>query len=187
MSLTTLSLAKEFCRVDTDDLDVSIQALIDGAESWFEKKFNIGLTEEAISEHVNGGGFRLHVSRNPIIAITSITDEETGLDLTATTYEIRDNSVIVTIPEARWDKGIRRWLIAYYGGYAGGGGDLYDEALEIPVPADIKTALLQLIDRGFENRGGKASEGAAGWSVTWSDFWTSDLAVLCGVRKKVLL
>jgi len=50
------------------------------------------------------------------------------------------------------------------------------ETLDIP-PA-VKAAILQLVRRMYDNRGGVTQESVAGWAVTWLDLVASDIALM---------
>jgi len=174
MSEISLSLAKSFCRVDNDELDTLVQAMLDGAESFVGGQCNIGLGQEVVTELVDGGGFRLTVTRNPIVSLTSITDMETEDELSEDDYELRDG-IIVRADDCRWDKGINNYQVVYVGGYSAAE-EGYEELPGEPIPPAIIMAVLQLVARSFENRGGKVSEGAAGWSAQWQNLWQTEIA-----------
>jgi len=64
----------------------------------------------------------------------------------------------------RW-KEDKQYTVKYVGGYSA-------------VPAGLKMAILHLIARAFDNRGGKERQGAEGWGVTWDNFADGEMRQL---------
>lgn len=82
---------------------------------------------------------------------------------------------------SRWMEGRGRWLVTYAGGWevpynesttTAGNDDGYPHYQ--PDPA-VQEAVLQLVRRMYDNRGGVSSESASGWSVNWEPLEESDI------------
>jgi hypothetical protein len=80
----------------------------------------------------------------------------------------------------RWMEGRGRYLLTYSGGYYTDecGSTTTSAPDGYPhwrAPAALKWAVLSLVRRAYDNRGGVASESALGWTVSWKDLQTSDI------------
>lgn len=163
---------KKFLRVSHDSDDDLIGTLIDGCQSWIESVCGIKLTESNYAGYMDGGGVSLWPEYRPVISVTSVTDNETGTAQSTDNYYLRYSSQIVHDGESRWSDGRGRWLVSYTAGYGGTGDDSID------VPNGLKVALMHLVRRAYDARGGPKSESAAGWSVSWEGLVSGDVGVL---------
>jgi len=163
---------KEFLRVSHDSHDDLIGTLIDGCQSWIESVCGIKLAESSYAGYMDGGGVSLWPEFRPVISITSVTDSETGTAESTDNYHLRFDSQVVHDGESRWSDGRGRWLVSYTAGYGGTGDDSVD------IPNGLKVALMHLVRRAYDARGGAGSESASGWSVTWEALMTGDIGLL---------
>ncbi len=163
---------KEFLRVSHDSHDDLIGTLIDGCQSWIESTCGIKLTESRYAGYMDGGGVSLWPEYRPIISIASVTDSETDTVESTDNYYLRYNSQVVHDGESRWGDGRGRWLVSYTAGYGGTGDD------SIEVPSGLKVALMHLVRRAYDARGGTKSEGASGWTANWDGLMSGDVGVL---------
>ncbi len=64
----------------------------------------------------------------------------------------------------QWAAGVQRWKVVYTAGFTA------DTA-----PSGLKHAILDLVYRGYTNRGSKSQQSAAGYGYSWQEMAGSDL------------
>lgn len=168
MSVTQLTMAKSYLQVSHSNDDPLIQLLLDSCEEYVERLCSIALVSAHWHEYLDGGGVALWPAHCPIRSITRIYDEEGMCDVDESVYFLRRNNQIVQDADTRWELGRGRWRVYYVGGY---GGDL-------GIPAGLSLAILTLVRRVYDNRGGRTTENASNWSVSWSELLVGDFARL---------
>lgn len=174
MSVVTAALAKRYLQVAHASDDALIQLLIDGAEEWLTKRLAIAWAEAVHTDYVDGGGVSLWPFAHPIISVTSVYDTETTTTAPSTSYLLKRNMQVAHVGGLRWMEGRGRWRVIYVGGYGGAG------ASSMAVPGQLKTIVLMLVARAYNNRGGMAGQSAEGFAVTWQEFRSSDIVRLLG-------
>jgi len=174
MSVVTAALAKRYLQVAHASDDTLIQLLLDGAEEWLAKRLAFAWTEATHTDYVDGGGVSLWPFAHPIISITSVYDTVTTTTAASTTYLLKRNMQVFQVGGLRWLGGRGRWRVIYEGGYGG------DGASSIAVPSQLKTIVLMLVARAYNNRGGMSAQNAEGFGVTWQEFVSSDIVRLMG-------
>lgn len=126
----TLAEAKNFCKIDVDDDDVLLQALITAARQLCEAYSNIGFINRQVAVVLNNGNGGAYLPFGPIYEIISVTD----------TY---GNVVTADIQGVKWKQVLwpraERLDIVYNAGYE-------------TLPEDLKTALLNAIYYLYDNR-----------------------------------
>ncbi len=168
MSFLAIADVKLFLEIAHSVHDVIVQALIDGVEDYAERKTGTKLTAAAITEDHRGGSPALRPDVAPLNSITSIerVASDGTLELVDTEVYRQDRNRIERFDRAQWDRDTL-FRVVYNGGYGTG-----------LVPGGLKHAMLQLIRRAFDNRGGKLTQSAAGFGVTWMGLSESDAMLL---------
>jgi len=157
-----LATAKEGLHVDHTAQDIWLQAQLDGVEEWVEDFCGVALSRAAATEDVDGGGYALRPTRRPVASVTSVTDLETGVAEAAGDYYL-ERDELHRADEWRWPEGAPgRWRVVYVGGFSA-------------VPAGLVMCMYDLVARKYANRGGKLTQGAAGFGVTWQSLADSDV------------
>lgn len=181
MSVTPLSLVKEFLMVTYDHQDNVIQLLIDGAEAYLAAELNVVFTSAQFTEDlplsggpldtpmrfasplVVPGELQLLPSNQPVTAVASVQDKWNANN--AMTYRLVNGAIEWTaengIPYGRWPQGSARWHVTYTAGFA-------------TVPALIKETVCALVKRRWDARSGENSTGASGAYQSWSDMQDAD-------------
>lgn len=166
MSLISTAEVKEFLQITHSAQDAVIQILIDGFEEWLKENLGITVHDAATApvttEDLQGGGAHLYPTVKPIVSVTSITDITTGNTVDEYSH---DQMTIWQNNNSNWvDTRVKSWRVVYRGGYT-----------TSTVPKGLKMLMLDAIFRAYRNRGGKATESAAGYLVNWTLFKNSDL------------
>lgn len=175
--LVSLTDLRAFLRVSGTGQDALLTILGDDAEDWLQRMLGVKFASASRTETVDGGGRALRPTMRPVTAITSVTDEVSGLVETSTNYElVSDDDCIYRTDRSRWSSGRRRYTVVYTGGFA-----------TADIPGCASTAVLQLVYRMYDNRGGKGMEIAAGWHGDWQGLMTSDLWELLKPIKRTTL
>jgi hypothetical protein len=205
LSAITVSQARQTLRLTDAGQDALIQALIDAAEDWVEQRCGVSIGEIRRTDDLDGGGRRLVAPIGPLRAVVSLVDRD---DPGATFVEETDYRIsggaLVKLSSAqwgawtggqedsagRWGTGAGRWRLTYDCGYqlpadaptttTGAPG----ETRHIPLPGAMKAAILSLVRRLYDNRGGAESEAAASWSVDWRALDVSDMAEMLAPYRK---
>lgn len=139
----TLAEAKAWCRIDADDEDALVAALIAAARLHVESLTGRALIEQSwrlVLECPKGRVVPLPVV--PAMAVTAATADEAAIEV-----ELQGDSVLLPA------EGFGTLSIDYTAGYG--------EAAD--VPQDLKQALLALVAFWFENRDTAAPETPAGF------------------------
>ena len=162
MSFLAIADVKLFLEIGHSVMDVTIQDIIDGVEEFSERKTGTKLTDGEIIEDHEGNSRGLRPKIAPLNSITKIeiVARDGTLELVEAEIYRQDGNRIVRFDRAQWDFGTL-FRVTYNGGHA-------------TVPAGFKHAMLQLVRRSFDNRGGKLTQSAAGFGVTWMGFSESD-------------
>ncbi len=164
MPSVTVDEVKEFLPIDYDVQDGTVAILIAGVDDFLERVLGRKLAEPAAyTDDVDGGGFALWPKNRPVASVASVTNLSTELEEDSDLYVLSEDR-IHRIDGHEWDDDYPGcWRVVYEGGELAPGG--------------LKMAVLQLISRLFDNRGGKVTQGAAGYGITWDklmdgDIWT---------------
>lgn len=163
MSTLAIATVKEFLEIGHTEQDTVVQAIIDGVEEYVEREAGIGLVASALIEDLKGGLFSLRPKIAPLNSVTSVerlASDDTLETVDATLYRIEGERV-VRWDRVRWDRDTV-FRLTYNGGHS-------------TVPAGLKLALLQLVRRAYDNRGGKSQQAAQGFGVTWAVLKDSDV------------
>lgn len=161
-TVVTLARMKEFLTVDYAVQDDVIEDLIDGAEEYVARVCGRELSQQTHAEDLDGGGYALWPTHAPVASVSSVVDNESGAAVSDTDYVV-SGDYIVRDDGDRWDDSpARRWRVTYTGG-------------DSSVPEGLKVVVMKLVSRWFQNRDGKDSQGAAGFSVDWTAFSDSDI------------
>ena len=168
MSFLAIADVKLFLEIGHSVMDVTVQDIIDGVEDFSERKTGTKLTAADLTEDHRGGSAALRPDVAPLNSITTIerVASDGTLDLVDAEIYRQDRNRIERFDRAQWDRDTL-FRVVYNGGYASG-----------KVPGGLKHAMLQLIRRSFDNRGGKLTQSAAGFGVTWMGFSESDAMLL---------
>lgn len=168
MSFLAIADVKLFLEIAHSVSDVIVQALIDGVEDFSERKTGTKLVAADLTEDHRGGSPALRPDVGPLNSITSIerVASDGTLDLVdAEVYRI-DRNRIERFDRAQWDRDTL-FRVVYNGGYDSG-----------KVPGGLKHAMLHLVRRAYDNRGGKLTQSAAGFGLTWMGLSESDAMLL---------
>ena len=199
MSLIALADAKLELRIGSSTvMDGRIQAIINSAESWIAAQCGLSFGEQTFSEYYTGGRRGIRVDHGPIRHIFSVVNRDTPstAEVENTDYFAWNNAIeksggeygpFWSLPSpGAWLDGRGRWLVTYAGGWevpyngsttTAANDDGYPHYQ--PDPA-VQEAVLQLVRRMYDNRGGVSSESASGWSVNWTELESSDIMRLIG-------
>ena len=172
LDVVSVSLARQFLRGAPSGSvqDDVIGVLIGGAVEWLESTLGLFLYPRANTDYLDGGLEMLQPMRHPITALTEVYDTRTLAVLDETQYRLEGQRILYGAGIERpysWPDGLGRWRVSYTAGYAVGA-----------VPAGLIEAVLQLVFRSFQARGGVSSQGSQGITEsfnTWSNLATSDL------------
>lgn len=165
MSVITLALAKEHLQIAHARQDNVIQAYLDGAEGWIEERLGVKLATGARVEDLDGGDDHLYLTFRPATAITSVVDLwNSNAAYTSRLEEARRLSYVDSVGRRvdRWPEGARRFRATYTAGY-------------VALPAAIKGAVLLMVYRMYQARGGEGANAAAGASLSWAALAGSDI------------
>lgn len=167
MPSVTVNEVKEFLPVDYDVQDGTIAILIAGVDDFLERILGRKLSEAAAhTDDVDGGGFALWPQSRPVVSVTSVTNLSTELEEDSTFYVLSED-MIYRIDGNEWSSEYPGcWRVVYEGGEA--------------APAGLKMVVLELISRLYDNHGGKISQAAAGYGITWDKLMDGDIWVLLG-------
>lgn len=173
MSVIELSFAKSYLRIAGAQQDALIQSLLDGAEDWVERRCGIKLATETVTEDLDGGEIYLFPSHRPVTAVTSVTDLHGNEEQDAVRIadRIARENEYGTPSGSVWDDGERRYRVVYTAGFG-------------EIPYGLRMAILMLVSRAYENRGGAAADGQAGLSVQWAPLNSSDIEQLLRPYKR---
>lgn len=152
MSAVDLTTAKQYLQISHTAQDVVVQALIDGAEDYVERYCGVKLVEDDFEENLDGGERELLPTYLPLTAITEVSDNSNGgalWDAAIHRSGIRTTDAAGIITNVIWPDGAKRWHAEYSAGYAA-------------LPGALKLAILQLVFRSYQARGGETSNSAAG-------------------------
>lgn len=168
MSVVTLALAKEFLEITHSAQDNVIQLLIDGAEEFLAKRCRVHFASAEYVEDLDGGYEYLFLGHRPATEVESVVDlwtenEEYSSLLVGDGRLMRADSA--GKPLGDWPKGIRRFRATYTAGFA-------------TMPAPVKQAVVMLVRRAYEARGGESSLAAAGASMNFEAFMQSDIPIM---------
>lgn len=160
-TVITLAEAKSAIRLTSTAQDVYLQAVLDSLEEWLSGELQVAFTSAAAVENVSGGGTILYVSRNPVTAITSITDLTNSVVEPEANYILTDRGPerSITYSGQHWMFGRKRWAVSYTGGYATG-----------TIPAGLKLPVLQLFARFWHNTPEMQSKGSP---LVGNESWAS--------------
>jgi len=168
MSIVTLALAKEFLEISHSAQDNVVQALIDGAEEFLARHLGVVFTSAARVEDLDGGELYLYPTLRPVTALTSVVDlwsENAAYSAKVIGDTRLERATAAGRPLGNWPEGSKRFRATYTGGFAA-------------MPAMVKQAVLMMVKRAYDARGGEGSIGAAGVSVSWPAFMQSDIAAM---------
>jgi hypothetical protein len=166
MSLVTLAVAKKYLQISHSEEDDIIQVLIDSAEEYVSDETGIYFHdgEGEITEDLDGGELELMPTKRPINSVTGILDTENDNEAT-TGWKHTKIRILSETDGTLWGRGIQRWRVTYDAGYDSNS-----------VPVGIRHAILDLVYRGYTNRGGKGHQSAAGHGYDWQGLDVSDIA-----------
>lgn len=173
MSEILLATAKEYVQIGHTDQDTVLQAMIDGIEEWVEQFCGIKLASAARIDRVDGGGFSLWPLSRPVGTVTEVAfvqDESDPNVIQSGTYRTQDDQIIRD-DKQRWQDGRRIFKVTYTGGHS-------------TVPAGLILVMLDLIKRRYDNRGGKATQSAAGFGTGWQGLLDTDMMKQINVYRR---
>ncbi|KKL65183.1 hypothetical protein LCGC14_2157500 [marine sediment metagenome] len=167
MPSVTAAEVKEFLPIDYDVQDGTISILIAGVDDFLERALGRKIASAAeYIDHLDGGGFALWPVNRPVASVTSVTNLSTEDIENSDNYVLSDDRIhrVDGLDWADYYPGC--WRVTYSGGEV--------------APSGLKMAALQLIARQFDNHGGKITQSAAGYGMTWEKLMSSDIWVLLG-------
>ncbi|MCX7805039.1 MAG: phage gp6-like head-tail connector protein [Planctomycetota bacterium] len=166
MAAVTLEEAKAHIGIAHSAQDAVVETMIAGAEDWIARECGICLAETTCEEDLDGGGLFLRPSCVPVTALESVAD---NLGQYETVYAAIVRGVLLQWADADgrplarpWPDGIGRWRVAYTAGYAS-------------PPAGLRSAILALVYRAYNARGGETGSSAQGANVSWGRLADSDI------------
>lgn len=162
MAVLTIGEVKEFLEIGHAVQDTTVQSLIDGIEDFTERQCGIKLVSASRTEDHAGGSLALRPDVAPVTSVTKLerlSSDGTLETVDATLYRLERNRII-RWDRARWDRDTV-YRVTFTGGFS-------------TVPDGLKHAMLQLVRRYYDNRGGKQQQAAQGFGVTWMNFSASD-------------
>lgn len=175
MATISLSLAKEWLEISHSSQDNALAIVLDMLDEWIEEYCGIKLAAASRQEDLDGSDYELRPTMLPLNSVTSVSD----LKSTSTTQywrQVGDHILRKTssgLPlDSRWPGGPARFRVAYNGGYSS-------------VPATLKTAMLQLLHRAYNERGGLASFASSGVQSNWQAITDSSIGQLLRPFRKV--
>ena len=183
VSIVTLALAKEFLEIRHTKQDNVVQLMIDSAEDFIAKHLCVEFASAARQEDLDGGGAYLLLGFRPATVLTSVTDRLGSTVMTAALIgdgrvgradsngvpllrpeQLQDfNNAVYASNAARWPDGLKRFRVVYTAGHA-------------TLPAVLKGAILMMVYRAYQRRGGETSSGAAGMNFAWAALMDSEIA-----------
>ena len=167
MSLLPLPTVKEFLQIMHNKEDIVLQIMLDAIEEWVAAqcalKFNTGSTVSNITEDVDGGSLNLRPDMHPILGVTKILDRDASDVEVDTTFWRNNNTRVWFTDGSIWGIGVERFRMTYTAGYT-----------EDTLPNGLKLAILQLMHRSYNKRGGVSSDSVAGYGESWDEFFSSD-------------
>ncbi len=184
MSQVSLALAKEFCEINHDQQDNVVQALIDGAEDFLAKHLCVDFTSDDFAEDLPlaGGDIDqglpcrlpyptlpfLLPSHRPVTELDAVVDHFDN-DLVIPVRLIGDSRIIRTDDAGRpcgvFVDQTGRYGVTYTAGFAA-------------FPSAIQFAVLHLVSRAYQARGGQISASAEGAAIAWEKLLGSDIMAL---------
>lgn len=184
MSIVTVADCCAFCRLPPGTDHGLLAILLDGAESYVEMSWGIGLTEETHEEWLDGGMHNLWPWHYPVVSVTEVYDEEDGEAEDSDDYYLRGRYMIRRDGGGVWAAGSDRlgrgrYKVTYVAGF----GSTY------PVPGVLRSrVVLPLVARAYDTRGGVASESSAGHTVNWQALGDTDIfKALQGIRPGAMI
>lgn len=166
MAIVTTEQARLYLQISHSVEDSLIPLMIDGAQEFVAATTGLYFHDGdgSVTEHLDGGNESLWPSRLPIQSVTSVTDRESG---EAYEYKATDSRILRKTANLVWPGGnaaAQRWAVVYSAGY-----DI-DSA-----PVGLRLAVLDLVYRAYNNRGGQSSSSGAGHSMNWASIANSDI------------
>ena len=180
MNLVTLEQVQAYVQDASDAQSALLEALANSAEDWLSGTLGVALSECVVTDRLEGGGEYLRPLTRPVLQVLSITDKVDDSVLTATTYEVIRGRRIRLTDGTLWGRGTARYSVNYIAGYSTVTGTTTTGGAwaAVAAPTAFQTAVLHLVRRAFDAKGGAVSESAAGWAVTWQEFARSDIMAI---------
>jgi len=166
-NLVTTAEARSIVRLADESQDTLLGIMRDGAEDFVSGYCSCAFESESQTDILDGGGWNLIPYRLPLRGVTSVTDLDTGVVEPTANYWVRHQAFVLH-RYARWGAGEGRWQVVYTGGYGG----------TVPVPAQLKLAVLQLIARAWDARGGLNASTSAGVHLDFAALADSDIMAM---------
>ena len=167
-AIVTLSEAKQFIRVNADAINDVLQAIIDGAEDYVANVCSTPFTAATFVDVYEGGCESIWLTQCPVCSIVGVKDMYNIYDLASTDYTLYRNRLIYTGGTTQnlwWQAGGDRWQVEYIAGYNNGNVEVPEGS--IAAPAGLKLAILEVIHRYYEARGGATTISSQGISRSW--------------------
>jgi len=178
VSIVTVANCQTYCRLSAGTDDALFTILLAGVEDWIERTFGIGLSEATHVEYLDGGMANLWTWHYPVVSVTQVYDEEDGAAEATTEYYLRGRWPIRRDGGGVWpsgggELGRGRYKVTYVGGFG----------TTIAMPGMLKTIVLQLVARAYDNRPGLSAESSAGHTVNWQALADTDMVKqLSGIK-----
>ena len=167
--LVTVEQAKAFVGVSSSSADSVVTTILDGIEAWIQEELRLTLTsQEGVIERCDGGLECLYLDTRPVTSITEVYDI-LGEEVIATDeYYLAQYGVMMEPAiNDRWPRGRDRYRVTYTGGLT--------STVITDSYAGLRLAVLELIYRTYENRGGKSGGSSKSQSTNWQQFLDTDI------------
>lgn len=172
-ALVTLAQAKEHIRISNDAVNDQITLLLNSVEDWVARKCATLFSTAAQVEEHHGDVKNIEPFVRPIVSITKVRDLYMQEDMDATYYRLTADKrkiqyvgtgcVPISWPDT--DAYHRRYEVTYVGGY--NDGDTVKPVDSSTAPVGLRLAVLGLVRRAYEVRGGQVGQSGQGFSVQW--------------------
>ena len=165
--ILVLADVKEYLQIGYTTEDTFLQSLLDQLEErvsrYCQAQFVAAATQYV--DRLDGGGKYLWTMQRPIVAVSEILDWSSGVAYTeAISF---DDARIYRNNESPWTNGPRMWQVTYTAGYTAA-----------TIPEGLKTLILMLVARVYNNRDTRQGQSSAGYRVQWENLMDGDFGDL---------
>ncbi len=170
---------KEYIQISHAAQDLVIPLMRDAAAELVQRETGLIFEEKVgIIDVLTGGGYFLTMFQRPVTNVSEILDLFINDVVDDDLWMVNKNRIQLGGPEGisnlivnestgslkfRWGEGHDRYQVTYDAGHA-----------EENVPAALKLAVLDMLKRFYDVRGGVKQQSAAGFGRSWETFDKSD-------------
>ena len=177
MALLTVDEARTYARVAPAVDDALLAELIAAALQWVEETIGQPAEARTLIEELDGGDLFLRPAWGEITSIACILDKATNAIEESDDYDHYPDAIFRLRggigPSCAWSPGGKRYRVTY--------------TAVSPNTATIRRAVLMLVARWYDQRGGERSSGALGMSTSWGELAGGEVAQLLDPIRRVAL